>query len=85
MMVGNGATNWQYDASPSYPDTVVNFNIAPKRYLNEYHQLGCIYYFENLDWKPVGPQPRCEELWLEFNKLAGDLNWYDLYRVNPLP
>jgi hypothetical protein len=31
-MVGNGATNWDFDVSPSFTETVYNFNLIPKRY-----------------------------------------------------
>jgi hypothetical protein len=29
-MVGNGATDWDFDSNPSFPDTVRNFNMIPK-------------------------------------------------------
>ena len=29
-MVGNGATDWDFDSNPSLPDTVRNFNMIPK-------------------------------------------------------
>jgi len=34
-MVGNGATNWDFDVSPSFTETVYNFNLIPKRYAEE--------------------------------------------------
>jgi len=30
FMVGNGATNWDFDVSPSFPKTIYNFNLIPK-------------------------------------------------------
>jgi serine carboxypeptidase-like clade 1 len=29
IMVGNGATDWDFDVSPSFPTTVFNFNLIP--------------------------------------------------------
>lgn len=33
FMVGNGATDWDFDVSPSFPETVYNFNIMPSQLL----------------------------------------------------
>ena len=35
-MVGNGATNWDYDVHPSFAATVANFNIIPQKMLKEW-------------------------------------------------
>ena len=33
FLVGNGATNWDYDVSPSFPEVVYNFNLIPETML----------------------------------------------------
>lgn len=29
MLVGNGATNWEFDATPAYPATTWGFSVIP--------------------------------------------------------
>ena len=36
FMVGNGATDWDFDVSPSFPSIVYNFNLIPKKLYDEY-------------------------------------------------
>jgi len=36
FMVGNGATDWDYDVHPSFAATVANFNIVPQTLLKEW-------------------------------------------------
>jgi len=83
-MVGNGATNWDFDVSPSFPETVYNFNLIPKPMLDSYNENGCIIYFNN--FRPTnGSNETCTSLFNQMSELTSDLNWYDLYRVpNPL-
>jgi len=40
FMVGNGCTNWNYDARAD-PATYANFNVIPQRLWQEYGDLGC--------------------------------------------
>jgi len=79
-MVGNGATNWDFDVEPSFPETAANFNVIPMRLLNAFNDNDCYYSFD--DVRPI-PQSRiCNETWAEINVLTAKLNWYDLYRPN---
>lgn len=84
-MVGNGATDWDFDVSPSFPSIAYNFNLIPKKTYDDYNKLGCNVYFN--DFKPRdGSDPaECAKLWDDdvqgsMCNLTGDLNWYDLYR-----
>jgi hypothetical protein len=84
-MVGNGATDWDFDVSPSFPSIAYNFNLIPKKTYDDYNKLGCKVYFN--DFKPRdGSDPaECAKLWDDdvqgsMCNLTGDLNWYDLYR-----
>lgn len=77
-IVGNGATNWDIDISPAYPEVVYNFNIIPKTLLDTFQENDCRYYFNDL--KVHNNSELCNDTWEKINDLASDLNWYDLYR-----
>jgi carboxypeptidase C (cathepsin A) len=53
FIVGNGATDWQYDVSPSFPEVVYNFQMVPKSMWETYHSSNCIKYFN--DFRPMEP------------------------------
>lgn len=78
FMVGNGATNWDIDISPAYPEVVANFNIIPQSLLDTFESNNCHYYFN--DVKTFNNTKLCNDTWDKINTLAGNLNWYDLYR-----
>ena len=59
--VGNGATNWDFDVSPSFPETVVNFQLVPQRMLDQFNEAGCVYYFN--DFRPHNGTSDCDDLW----------------------
>lgn len=81
-MVGNGATDWDFDSNPSFPDTVYNFNLIPKRVLDMYNENDCHAYFRNI--YPMSKSPACLSAIAQMDELTSTLNWYDLYR-NPIP
>jgi len=62
LLVGNGATDWDFDSSPAYPETFYNFNLIPKRLFDKYMDGYCVEYFN--DYKPYnGTDPEeCEKL-----------------------
>lgn len=35
-MIANGATNWDIDISPAYPEVVYNFHIIPKDLIDKF-------------------------------------------------
>ena len=83
-MVGNGATNWDVDVSPSFPETITNFNMAPTQLLQQFNDLNCTYYFN--DFRNHSGPAECDQLWEQMNNLRGNISWYDLYRnQSPLP
>ena len=49
--------------------------------LTYFTENGCIYYFN--DFKPHAGPAGCDAVWEAMQNLTGDLNWYDLYRVEP--
>jgi carboxypeptidase C (cathepsin A) len=79
FMVGNGATNWEYDVSPSFPQTVRWFNIITPQLLAQYEANNCAFYFYET-YDPTPPTQTCVDLWDEINSFSANLNWYDLYR-----
>jgi len=84
-LVGNGATNWDYDVSPSFPEVVYNFNLIPEKMLKDYNDNYCVVYFNNFRPTNGTSNETCTGLFNQMSELTADLNWYDLYRVpNPL-
>jgi carboxypeptidase C (cathepsin A) len=79
FMVGNGATKWEYDVEPSFPDTAVNFNVIDPVTYNNFVSNNCHYYFYP-GYSSQVQTPTCDALWLKINNQTKDLNWYDLYR-----
>ena len=84
-IVGNGATDWDYDVSPSFPRTVYGFNLVPHDYIEYLEANDCVYYFN--DFKPHSGPEGCDAVWNKTQELTTSLNWYDLYQpasANPL-
>jgi len=77
-LVGNGATNWDFDVSPSFPTIARDFNLIPTSLYHNYTHSNCKVWFNN--FKPMEGPPYCGDLWEQINKLTENLNWYDLYR-----
>ena len=78
-MVGNGATDWDFDVSPSFPEVAFHFNLIPQSLLEKYQALDCEYYFNDL--RPAnGSAAECDPLWDQINEAWQGLNWYDLFR-----
>jgi len=78
ILVVNGATHWDYDCSPSFPQTVYNFNLIPQALYDRFEDNKCFFSFNGV--LPGNTSEICEEAWAEINKLTASLNWYDLYR-----
>lgn len=79
ILVGNGATSWDYDNSPTIPQTAVGMGLVPQALLDEWNQNGCIFYFR--DVKPSGGVD-CQPIWDKMMVLIDDLNIYDFFRTN---
>ena len=78
MIIGNGATDFNVDVSPSYPDTVYNFNLIKKDLYETYINNSCFFSFNGVI--PESHSDVCVNAWTKINALCADLNWYDLYR-----
>lgn len=79
-MVGNGATDWDFDVSPSFPETVYNFNLISKSQLDTYQSNNCVVYFNDFRPRNGSDIDLCNKTWEEINNMTENLNWYDLYR-----
>ena len=78
FMVGNGATNWDYDADACYAETFANFNIIPQSLLQQYKDNDCLYYWGDI--KTHNNSAACDDIWGNVTESLGDLNVYDLFR-----
>ena len=75
--VGNGATNWEFDVSPSLPATVYNFNMIPHSIWDFLTNNNCVFYFNNF-YPHTGPA-ECETFMDKITNLLSGFNFYDLY------
>ena len=78
MMIGNGATDFKYDVSPSFPATLYNFNLIKQSLYDEYVNNNCFFSFNGV--LPESNSTECINAWGKMNELVVDLNWYDLFR-----
>ena len=84
FIVGNGATDWNYDVSPSFPEVAKFFNLIPESVFFNLTDYGCELFFNGTmkyDHE-MGNGTECDEIWGQINSLTEKLNWYDLYRKN---
>ena len=78
ILVGNGATDWQYDTTPSYLPMAYNHELMDKDLHDTFVQNNCTWYFRDV---LPGHHPKvCQEAMAKFNKLTARINWYDIYR-----
>ena len=78
MLVGNGATDWDYDVSPSFPEVAYQFNIISGSLLDNYRAANCEYFFN--DVRNHTGSEECDTMWDTMNEAYNGLNWYDLFR-----
>jgi hypothetical protein len=78
IIVGNGATDFTVDVSPSFSPTVYNFNLITESLYNTFEDNNCFFTFN--DVIPYPNSQVCNDTWDAINTLCEDLNWYDLYR-----
>ena len=89
FLVGNGATNWDFDVGPSYAQTLYNFNMIPKKNYTAFMDNECKIYFNGVrpttcKNQTTDPSTDCSlcDTWMNdmmYYPIQG-LNWYDLYR-----
>jgi carboxypeptidase C (cathepsin A) len=48
ILVGNGATDWNYDNMPSIPQTAEAMGLIPSSLLEQWNKNGCVEYFNDV-------------------------------------
>lgn len=48
IMVGNGVTDFRYDADPVLPEVHLNFQIIPQKVFDNYTDNECFYSIRNV-------------------------------------
>lgn len=76
--VGNGCTNWKYDAERAWTDTLYGFDMIPESLYNDIKSAGCDY---NHTMDPSEIPGVCGEYYNMTQNLTRTLNPYDLYKI----
>ena len=78
IIVGNGATDWKYDVTPSFLPMAYNHQLMDKELYDVFVNNNCTWYFRDVI---PGHQPQvCKDAYQRFNKNTSRINWYDIYR-----
>uniref|UniRef100_A0A7S3K994 Carboxypeptidase n=1 Tax=Euplotes crassus TaxID=5936 RepID=A0A7S3K994_EUPCR len=78
ILVGNGATKWEYDTTPSYLEMAYNHQLMDTELHNTFVENGCEWYFR--DVLPRKANEACEKAKKTFDENTKRINWYDIYR-----
>jgi len=84
FIVGNGATDWDYDVMPVFPELVKYFNLIPESVYANWTEHQCIIFFNGTVGFNAsrGSVSECYAIWQDILDNTASLNWYDLYRKN---
>ena len=78
IIVGNGATDWRYDVTPSFLPMAYNHQLMDKEMYDIFVNNNCSWYFRDV---LPGHHPKVwEDAYKKFNKNTSRINWYDIYR-----
>lgn len=67
-MVGNGATDWDFDSMPSFPETVLQFNLISPSLFTQYRLNNCEVYFRGVYDDIIPPMSlKCQTLWAKMS------------------
>lgn len=61
IIVGNGATDFTVDVSPSYPDVIFNFQLIPKSLYDTFKKNKCHFSFNGV--LPESTEEVCTDAW----------------------
>lgn len=75
--IGNGITDWHFDAQPATYEAFREFNLIPPELLDLFKQFNCTY---DVATNPVN-DPRCSQFEDRAQLLISGLNPYDVYRT----
>lgn len=81
-MVGNGATDFNYDIWPSYAQVIWGLQMIPTSLKDAWFDDKCHKYFHDVMPNNLTKGSKCAD---HFDKMialtsGAGLNWYDLYR-----
>ena len=79
ILVGNGATSWEFDSLPSTPETAFGMGLITQTLIDQWNAAGCTYYF---DGTKDGDATVCDPIWTKMSASWNDLNVYDFFRTN---
>lgn len=78
IIVGNGATHWDFDTYNSYYPMAYMHNMMDADTWYTIEEDNCTFYFE--DVKPSHVTQSCILALSDFNENTERINWYDIYR-----
>mmetsp|Transcript_20421 Transcript_20421/g.23586 ORF Transcript_20421/g.23586 Transcript_20421/m.23586 type:complete len:468 (-) Transcript_20421:31-1434(-) len=78
ILVGNGATDWRYDTTPSYLPMAYNHELMDKTLYDVLVSNNCTWFFR--DVLPGNHPKVCQDAYKKFTKDTSRINWYDIYR-----
>ena len=79
FMVGNGCTNWKFDAEAGWVNTLFGFDMIPKSLYDNIQNAKCDF---NYSVDPSTLPAPCGTYWNETQNLTATLNPYDLYKFD---
>ena len=80
IAVGNPATRWEYDTTPSYLPMAFMHNLMDKETWTTITENECQWYFRDVFPAEGKDLKACADAYRTFNKNTARINWYDLYR-----
>jgi hypothetical protein len=75
--IGNGITDWNFDAEPATFEAFENFNLISQDLFTQFAQYNCKYNVA----KDIVNDPHCEDLEKQVDAQLAGLNPYDVYRT----
>ena len=76
FIIGNGITDWTYDAEPAFYDTAFELNLIPQSIMDTFQNDNCKFNVV----RPYNNSAKCNEAVELAHNLTSDLNTYDLLR-----
>jgi hypothetical protein len=79
MMVGNGCTNWTYDALPATVDMVYWHSLISQELHDNIVEEGCVYVAEEFENEVPTWSDKCMEYYNEFATAIAGINIYNIF------
>jgi len=77
-MVGNGCTNWKYDADAAYYEMAYYHSLYPGHIWEGMQTNNCIEEYYNEQWKNVNASAVCTGYRKDFEKATERINIYNI-------